>query len=421
MAREVLAIGNTGEELVSKFNGNFIQTFTDNNAYFYNVESYGAVHDGVTDDTEAIQAAINACVAGGGGTVFFPVGIYIIAGALQNGIEFLDPYTEETKTVNYNSQLYIPASHPRARKPVVKLLGESGSRFGLNNIGTILKSTIAGSGTWPSVICSRSWLEIYGYVNYTDVIMENIIVQVNPFLDGDGISMCGINFLYASHGILNNVCVMPYIVGTYSDHLDSLVQPTSHVFGIGLGMGADDQGQIQGQASVYLGFYYGFVLGEGINANSVHSYFNYIGLTQLKSVWGSRISQYLSHWSTYDIASQQETIYLGAGKAPLQIDHAIIENWKEGRGPIWLDKEAYILDNNDYLYGYMDYCLGQGVSPFTKTQGGTNFLIRDIYNGTNYYWTTDTRPSNPGCGCTGFNRTTSKLEVYNGTTWVDLH
>ena len=121
------------------------------------------------------------------------------------------------------------------------------------------------------------------------------------------------------------------------------------------------------------------------------------------------------------IASQQETIYLGAGKAPLKIDHAIIENWKIGRGPIWLDKEAYILDNNDYLYGYMDYCLGQGVSPFTKTQGGTNFLIRDIYNGTNYYWTTDTRPSEPGVGCMGFNRTTSKLEVYNGTTWVDLH
>src|SRR5690606_15260052 len=44
-----------------------------------NVKTYGAKGDGVTDDTEAIQKAIDACFAAGGGIVFFPEGKYIIS------------------------------------------------------------------------------------------------------------------------------------------------------------------------------------------------------------------------------------------------------------------------------------------------------------------------------------------------------
>ena len=43
----------------------------------YNVQSYGAVGDGVTDDTDAINAAVTACHADGGGVVLFPPGTYL--------------------------------------------------------------------------------------------------------------------------------------------------------------------------------------------------------------------------------------------------------------------------------------------------------------------------------------------------------
>lgn len=42
----------------------------------YNVQQYGAIGNGVVDDTAAIQDAINAANAAGGGTVYFPPGTY---------------------------------------------------------------------------------------------------------------------------------------------------------------------------------------------------------------------------------------------------------------------------------------------------------------------------------------------------------
>src|SRR5688572_21629007 len=43
---------------------------------FYNIRDFGAKGDSVTIDSDAINSAINEAAANGGGTVYFPPGIY---------------------------------------------------------------------------------------------------------------------------------------------------------------------------------------------------------------------------------------------------------------------------------------------------------------------------------------------------------
>ncbi len=54
----------------------FSQTMKTNDG-FYNVVDYGAIGDGKAMDTQAIQKAIDVCHQNGGGTVFFPSGVYL--------------------------------------------------------------------------------------------------------------------------------------------------------------------------------------------------------------------------------------------------------------------------------------------------------------------------------------------------------
>ncbi|MHC8407457.1 putative Ig domain-containing protein [Pseudomonas sp. TMB3-21] len=46
----------------------------------FNVQDFGAMGDGITDDTAAIQSAIDAAAAAGGGQVYMPTGTYIVSG-----------------------------------------------------------------------------------------------------------------------------------------------------------------------------------------------------------------------------------------------------------------------------------------------------------------------------------------------------
>lgn len=56
----------------------------------YDIKDFGAVGDGKTNDAKAIQAAIDACNAGGGGRVIIPSGFTFLAGPfnLKSNIEF---------------------------------------------------------------------------------------------------------------------------------------------------------------------------------------------------------------------------------------------------------------------------------------------------------------------------------------------
>lgn len=68
------------------FTGSVSTNVEDKLAQTVSVKDFGAVGDGVTDDTVAIQAAVDAVFNTGGGTVYFPTGIYLVSSIVKNWI-----------------------------------------------------------------------------------------------------------------------------------------------------------------------------------------------------------------------------------------------------------------------------------------------------------------------------------------------
>lgn len=404
-----LTTGMTGAEFRTAFNSNFAIL-----PKVYNVKDYGAVGNGITDDTVAIQLTINTCFDEGGGIVYLPKGVYIISGALQTSVE----YDSET-IVNPNSQLYIPPKNPYdLNRRTILIKGEVAPPYSPRRIegdfvhGSTLKSTIAGSGDFPSVIGSvgptNAWT---GDLNYTCCYIEDLTILVHHD-SVNGITVGGINFIRVSHTQINNVMVT-------CDHYanSTLVQPTAKVFGIGVGFYLDDF-PIIGRAFVYRGFYYGFVLGEGVHCQNITSMRNLNGIMFLNSSHGCLIDFATIHWCTNTIAAQDETIYgVSVGSASININSCSIETDED---PAWTHLSVMVLDSSNYLCGEMN-CNCNATLPLTKT-GGRNLFINDQSKvGKLHTWTTATRPSVINTGFMGWNSTTSKFEAWDGTGWVDLH
>lgn len=92
--RETLALANQNasniaQEITDRTNADTaLQATIDDvieDVYYLNVKDYGAVGDGVTDDTDAIQSAINAAVgnAVNKSVIVFPNGTYVINGSIE--------------------------------------------------------------------------------------------------------------------------------------------------------------------------------------------------------------------------------------------------------------------------------------------------------------------------------------------------
>lgn len=106
---------------------------------WFDVKRLGAKGDGVTDDTTAIQSAINNANAENGGTVYFPPGSYVITSALSlnqmNGIKLQGAGPSMQFQTGVSKLLYTSASGHLLTMYSSTNCELTGLDFGYNNAG----------------------------------------------------------------------------------------------------------------------------------------------------------------------------------------------------------------------------------------------------------------------------------------------
>ncbi len=141
----------------------------------YVVTAYGAVGDNSTDDTAAIQAAIDAAMADGyGGVVYFPEGLYKVTGSLT---AYFSSFTSAGQITLLGAGKHTSRiiHHPTATEDTLIIDGwrTSAQSFYIHNLG-FSKST--GTGRHAVYIKNASRGEInncyiYGYAGGAGVKM----------------------------------------------------------------------------------------------------------------------------------------------------------------------------------------------------------------------------------------------------------
>lgn len=200
----------------------------------YNVVDYGAVPDTTRLSTEAINKAIGACYAAGGGQVVIPAGKFKSGTiVLKNNVElYLDRGAVLYASTN-------PADFPRQKQPSYRSQKDPGGWFaliyaeGAENIGIAGKGTIDGQGAFhrsrPELLggdrdgrprnilfisCTRVSVEgitllnsgIWNqhYLDCEDVIVNNIHVYNHSNKNNDGIDIDGCRRFVLSNSIIDS-------------------------------------------------------------------------------------------------------------------------------------------------------------------------------------------------------------------------
>ncbi len=157
------------------------------------VRDFGAVGDGMRPDTTAIQAAVDACAAVGGGTVYFAPGVYLSGTIfLRSGVALhLEAGATLLGSKNLND---YPATVPKIRSYTDNYTDKSLIYAeGLSNIAILGRGVIDGQGAgFEGPYKVRPYLlRIVGCLNVTvaDITLRNSAMWVQHYLASDEIEI----------------------------------------------------------------------------------------------------------------------------------------------------------------------------------------------------------------------------------------
>lgn len=323
----------------------------------YDVKNFGAVGDGVTDDTRAIQAALDYAVDHGGGTVYFPNGLYRLA-TLQD-------------TCKVRAHLIVkPRQSPGRRDYVmIRLQGESSvvtpcsyashtaeDKAEVWRNGTVLVSDAAGElQTDPaqapvSVLAAGAGDNLY-LLNQAVVRLQDLAFQVKAEA-GKYPYLSGVNMAYAATVYTDNILIYSSIRNM------ALTSPT--------GDGHYSAGFIAPRTwcnpeqefrniCVKSAFRFGFVFSEHANGNNLSAWNcdNAFVFSRMDhSAWFGRI--HAQNCANIVSSLNVEFAGHGVGDAFLKIEQVGIEV-NSGQKPVDFNYRCFVDDPENHLYGTLHY------------------------------------------------------------------
>ena len=270
---------------------------TTSNAWQFNVKSapYNATGDGTTDDTAAIQSAINAAATyaaanSGYAEVIFPPAVYALSTAASNDH-------------SGNSQLRLPIVADTSNKITLALLGvEDAASMPHWNATSAQKNGVVLKSTWNATDNSSTSNEgsviggptlPNGYVSGAKYSNCNIVIkgiQVQVPLTARGSDTSGIDLRGMANAHLENVSFLP---AATPNQLNATYTTPGWSFGIAMPVPGNNDLSIMSNCSVE-GATYGFYLGEHLSADRLAAIYCYTGM--LCGAFFSSVGQYHYNW-----------------------------------------------------------------------------------------------------------------------------
>ncbi|MGA9396766.1 MAG: glycoside hydrolase family 28 protein [Anaerolineaceae bacterium] len=153
-------------------------------SFFFNPLEFGATGDGLTNDTFALQSAIDACAARGGGTVFISAGQYL-TGTL---------FFHDNITLHLEAGAILLGSQNPADYPVTPNRWEGAEQLthapllagnDLKNIAVIGRGTIDGQGeSWWRAFREKTLSyprpRLIGFADCTNILIEGLVLTNSP-------------------------------------------------------------------------------------------------------------------------------------------------------------------------------------------------------------------------------------------------
>lgn len=354
-----------------------------------NVLKYGAKGDGITDDTDAIQAAINAVCARGGGTVFFPY--------TPTGYRIAKPAREEVDGKPCRAQLYIPWA-PESR-PNISFQGEHPCKllysYGIERVtgwqlqtpNTFLFSDWDApeehdetAMPWSLIGCLKgdSFAGKFG-PGLVSIINLEFRVKLNP--EKMYPTMSAANLQHSARCIVrDSQFCLDRNIGVASEG-KILQENPCHTSGLIMSATQNDD-QILDNVSVQ-GFRYGFILNEHLMAGHLYVHNCENGLVFTGMSHQSMISLVTAQCNRRVVCAAPKGLYgntwwdgcafIEIGCISYETGRANVDSWS--MNPPCNHMEFGVWDPEDKLYGSVGYHSGWPLFEEFKVKGGRHCRV----------------------------------------------